>query len=102
MQFYSNLKYLLPIYQCSISAQSFFSTVMPINNGSENARTASLGGYNIEDLYSNPSSGSFGSRFQFSLGLEFRAHRETRSYPAIDMFEDVVTQNTYVLSLIHI
>ena len=98
MQFNSNLKYLLPIFLCSISAQSFFSTVTPINNVSENARTASLGGSNIEDSYFNPSSGSFGSRFQFSLGLEFRAHRETRSYPAIDMFEDVVTQNTYVIN----
>ena len=83
--------------------QSYFSTLLPINKYSMNARELAMGG----SWYShgkNPAFGIFNKPTSISFDISRRSYTEKRSFPVIDMFDDVVTQNVYVLnlSLIHI
>ena len=77
--------------------QSYFSTLLPVNNYSMNAREVSMGG-SWHNIGKNPASGSFGKPISVLFDISRRSYTEKRSFPVIDMFEDVVTQNVYVLN----
>ena len=46
----------------------------------------------------NPAFGVFDKPTSISFDISRRSYTEKRSFPVIDMFEDVVTQNVYVLN----
>ena len=61
------------------------------------ARSMAMGGSKLGSV-SNPAVGSFGKPLYFSFDISRRSYTEKRSFPVIDMFDDVVTQNVYVLN----
>ena len=61
------------------------------------ARSMAMGGSRLGSV-SNPAVGSFGKPLYFSFDISRRSYTEKRSFPVIDMFDDVVTQNVYVLN----
>ena len=80
-----------------ILGQGYFSTFFPVNNFSMDARSMAMGGANFGSMQ-NPAFGSFGKPFYVSFDISRRSYTEKRSFPVIDMFDDVVTQNVYVLN----
>ena len=80
-----------------VLGQEYFSTFFPVNNFSMNARSMAMGG-----VYSGPVQdpvfSAFGNPFYVSFDISRRSYTEKRSFPVIDMFEDVVTNNVYVLN----
>ena len=94
-----NFKYItivmLNIVQ--LHGQSYFSTLLPINNYSMNARELAMGG-SWHSHGKNPAFGIFDKPTSISFDISRRSYTEKRSFPVIDMFEDVVTQNVYVLN----
>ena len=96
-----NFKYItVVIFALNIvllRGQSYFSTLLPTNNYPMDAREIAMGGSWHSDG-KNPASGSFGKPISISFDISRRSYTEKRSFPVIDMFEDVVTQNVYVLN----
>mgnify|MGYP003302839650 FL=1 len=80
-----------------ILGQGYFSTFFPVNNFSMDARAMAMGGADFGSVQ-NPAFGSFGKPFYVSFDISRRSYTEKRSFPVIDMFDDVVTQNVYVLN----
>ena len=77
--------------------QSYFSTLLPENNYPMDARAMAMGG-SWFSLGKNPAFGSFDKPISISFNISRRSYTEKRSFPVIDMFDDVVTQNVYVLN----
>ena len=96
-----NFKYItIVIFMLNIvqlHGQSYFSTLLPINNYSMNARELAMGG-SWHSHGKNPAFGVFDKPTSISFDISRRSYTEKRSFPVIDMFEDVVTQNVYVLN----
>lgn len=86
------------LFLSAIYAQHYFSPVLPVGSLPVDARSLAMGGTGINNTRLQPAFGDFGYLFRISLDLEARATRETRSFPVIDMFDDVVTQNAYVVN----
>ena len=80
-----------------ILGQGYFSTFFPVNNFSMDARAMAMGGADFGSVQ-NPAVGSFGKPLYVSFDISRRSYTEKRSFPVIDMFDDVVTQNVYVLN----
>ena len=80
-----------------ILGQGYFSTFFPVNNFSMDARAMSMGGSDFGSM-ENLAIGSFGKPLYVSFDISRRSYTEKRSFPVIDMFDDVVTQNVYVLN----
>ena len=80
-----------------ILGQGYFSTFFPVNNFSMDSRAMAMGGSDFGPKQ-NPAFGSFGKPFYVSFDISRRSYTEKRSFPVIDMFDDVVTQNVYVLN----
>jgi len=80
-----------------ILGQGYFSTFFPVNNFSMDARAMAMGGADFGSKQ-NPAFGSFGKPFYVLFDISRRSYTEKRSFPVIDMFDDVVTQNVYVLN----
>jgi len=80
-----------------ILGQGYFSTFFPVNNFSMDSRAMAMGGSDFGSVQ-NPAVGSFGKPFYVSFDISRRSYTEKRSFPVIDMFDDVVTQNVYVLN----
>jgi hypothetical protein len=80
-----------------VLGQEYFSTFFPVNNFPMGARSMAMGGSRLGSV-SNPAVGSFGKPLYFSFDISRRSYTEKRSFPVIDMFDDVVTQNVYVLN----
>ena len=80
-----------------VLGQGYFSTFFPVNNFPMDARSMAMGGANFGSMQ-NPAFGSFGKPFYVSFDISRRSYTEKRSFPVIDMFDDVVTQNVYVLN----
>lgn len=80
-----------------VLGQEYFSTFFPVNNFPMGARSMAMGGSKLGSV-SNPAVGSFGKPLYFSFDISRRSYTEKRSFPVIDMFDDVVTQNVYVLN----
>ena len=80
-----------------VLGQEYFSTFFPVNNFPMAARSMAMGGSRLGSV-SNPAVGSFGKPLYFSFDISRRSYTEKRSFPVIDMFDDVVTQNVYVLN----
>ena len=80
-----------------LHGQSYFSTLLPINKYSMNARELAMGG-SWHSHGKNPAFGVFNKPTSISFDISRRSYTEKRSFPVIDMFEDVVTQNVYVLN----
>ena len=80
-----------------LHGQSYFSTLLPINKYSMNARELAMGG-SWHSHGKNPAFGVFDKPTSISFDISRRSYTEKRSFPVIDMFEDVVTQNVYVLN----
>ena len=80
-----------------LHGQSYFSTLLPINKYSMNARELAMGG-SWHGHGKNPAFGVFDKPTSISFDISRRSYTEKRSFPVIDMFEDVVTQNVYVLN----
>ena len=80
-----------------IFGQGYFSTFFPVNNFSMDARAMAMGGSDFGSM-ENLAIGSFGKPLYVSFDISRRSYTEKRSFPVIDMFDDVVTQNVYVLN----
>ena len=80
-----------------ILGQGYFSTFFPVNNFSMDARSMAMGGAQFGSVQ-NPATGNFGKPLYVSFDISRRSYTEKRSFPVIDMFDDVVTQNVYVLN----
>ena len=80
-----------------ILSQGYFSTFFPVNNFSMDARSMAMGGADFGSMQ-NSAFGSFGKPLYVSFDISRRSYTEKRSFPVIDMFDDVVTQNVYVLN----
>ena len=80
-----------------LHGQSYFSTLLPINKYSMNARELAMGG-SWHSHGKNPAFGVFDKPTSISFDISRRSYTEKRSFPVIDMFEDVVAQNVYVLN----
>ena len=80
-----------------IFGQGYFSTFFPVNNFSMDARSMAMGGSDFGSM-ENLAIGSFGKPLYVSFDISRRSYTEKRSFPVIDMFDDVVTQNVYVLN----
>ena len=80
-----------------LRGQSYFSALLPINKYSMNARELAMGG-SWHSHGKNPAFGVFDKPTSISFDISRRSYTEKRSFPVIDMFEDVVTQNVYVLN----
>jgi hypothetical protein len=80
-----------------VLGQEYFSTFFPINNFSMDARSMAMGGSDFGSM-ENLAIGSFGKPLYVSFDISRRSYTEKRSFPVIDMFEDVVTNNVYVLN----
>jgi hypothetical protein len=79
--------------QSSMIGQHYFSTVLPADLLSSDARTLSMG-YGMNPLFQQSAEHPFRLRIDFDA----RSMTETRSFPIIDMFDDVVTDNVYVIN----
>ena len=62
-----------------------------------NARELAMGG-SWHSHGKNPAFGIFDKPTSISFDISRRSYTEKRSFPVIDMFDDVVTQNVYVLN----
>jgi len=95
------VKYILllnfVLMMSQVIGQEYFSSLFPVHDISMDARSLAMGG-RISSLNQNPAYGNFGDPFYLSFGLTRRSYTEKRSFPVIDMFDDVVTQNIYVLN----
>ena len=80
-----------------ILGQEYFSTFLPVNNFSMDARSMAMGGVFPRSVQ-DPVFNVFGNPFYMSFDVSRRSYTEKRSFPVIDMFEDVVTNNVYVLN----
>ena len=80
-----------------ILGQEYFSTFLPVNNYSMDARSMAMGGVSPRSVQ-DPVFNAFGNPFYISFDVSRRSYTEKRSFPVIDMFEDVVTNNVYVLN----
>jgi len=95
---------LLLILSTSLHAQSYFNPLLMNQLGLSHSRDVALSGSNTSDYstamntFSNPANqaGFVGLKLSGSFGAI--ATNETRSFPAIDQFGDVVTNNIYVVS----
>lgn len=85
----------------TLSAQSYFNLIYPSNFGVANSRYISQGVTGVANsvgyvnLWTNPAAMEEQPGLKASLNYSLRAFKEERSYPAIDMFEDKVTDNVY-------
>ncbi len=80
-----------------ILGQEYFSTFLPVNNFPMDARSMAMGGVSYGSVQ-DPVFNVFGNPFFVSFDVSRRSYTEKRSFPVIDMFEDVVTNNVYVLN----
>ena len=77
--------------------QRFFSPFFPVDNFTMNARSMAMGGARY-DLTQNSALSNFDGVNFLLFDLGRKSYTEKRSFPVIDMFGDVVTQNVYVLN----
>ena len=80
-----------------VLGQEYFSTFLPVNNFPMDARSMAMGGASPKSVQ-DPVFSAFGNPLYFSFDVSRRSYTEKRSFPVIDMFEDVVTNNVYVLN----
>ena len=87
----------------SLGAQAYFTSIFPQNPGFRSARTMSLGmsgvaaSAGIENVWTNPALLSTNEkRLSITAIGSLRRFEEKRSFPVMDMFDDVVTDNVYV------
>ena len=73
--------------------QHYFSSVLPINIQNGDARSMGMG-QGMQPLIRSFSNHSFTIRIDFDM----QSVTETRSFPIIDMFDDIVTENVYVVN----
>lgn len=90
-----NFLSILIIFSVFLNAQSYFSSIVPLENYENGAVQESMGGSGLINFSAHS---EFDSLFLFSLDMNFNNISERRSFAVIDMFEDVVTQNDYVLN----
>ena len=95
---------MLLLSSCTLFAQSYFNPLLMNQLGLSHSRDVALSGSNTSDYstamnaFSNPANqaGFIGLKLSGSFGAI--ATNENRSFPAIDQFGDVVTNNIYVVS----
>ena len=95
---------MLLLLSSSLFAQSYFNPLLMNQLGLSHSRDVALSGSNTSDYstamnaFSNPANqaGFIGLKLSGSFGAI--ATNENRSFPAIDQFGDVVTNNIYVVS----
>jgi len=95
---------MLLLLSSSLFAQSYFNPLLMNQLGLSHSRDVALSGANTSDYstamntFSNPANqaGFVGLNLSGSFGAI--ATNENRSFPAIDQFGDVVTNNIYVVS----
>jgi len=86
----------------SISAQAYFSSILPQNSGFSSARSMSMGmtgvasSIGLENVWTNPALlKTDGKKLSFYATGSLRRYEEKRAFPVMDMFDDVVTNNVY-------
>ncbi|MCF7804142.1 MAG: outer membrane protein transport protein [Candidatus Marinimicrobia bacterium] len=84
------------------SAQSYFSLILPQEFGPETAGYVSQGATGVANsvgyvnLWTNPAALVAGeANYNVSVSSTLRRFTEDRSFPAVDLFEDKVTDNMY-------
>ena len=95
---------MLLLSSCTLFAQSYFNPLLMNQLGLSHSRDVALSGANTSDYssamstFSNPANqaGFVGLKLSGSFGAI--TTNENRSFPAIDQFGDVVTNNIYVVS----
>ncbi len=90
------LMFIVLFLHCSAKGQRYLSPVLPLDFTQLSARTLAMGGG--MDFHSHPALGNFGKGFKLHVDLDARSTSETRSFPVIDMFDDVVTENVYAIN----
>ncbi len=84
-----------------VSAQSYFSLVVPPSFGSRSTQSLSLGmtgtatSTGPDNLWTNPAMLHTDNRFSVTVNGSLRRFDEKRAYPVYDMFDDVAMINTY-------
>ena len=90
-------KYLFFVLVTMCSGQQYFSPLIPNNYFTSSAADLAKGA-----IFSGPFSDnifkSYGQNFNLQIHLIRNSFAERRSFPVIDMFDDVVTQNVYALN----
>ncbi|MCF7827029.1 MAG: hypothetical protein K9M55_08165 [Candidatus Marinimicrobia bacterium] len=95
---------LLLILSTTLHAQSYFNPLLMNQLGLSHSRDVALSGANSSDYstamntFSNPANQSGFVGLKLSGSFAAIATMENRSFPAIDQFGDVVTNNVYVVS----
>lgn len=95
---------LLLILSTTLHAQSYFNPLLMNQLGLSHSRDVALSGANTSDYstamntFTNPANQSGFVGLKLSGSFAAIATMENRSFPAIDQFGDVVTNNVYVLS----
>lgn len=88
----------------SLNAQSYFNPLLIDELGVSHSRDAALAGANTSDYstamntFSNPANQAGFTGLKLSGAFAAITSNENRSFPAIDQFGDVVTNNIYVVS----
>ena len=92
----------LLLLHTGIVAQSYFSLILPQGQRLSSARSLSMGmsgvatSAGIDNLWMNPAMLSTrGQLLTATINGSLRRFEEKRSYPVMDMFDDVVTENVY-------
>lgn len=81
--------------------QSYFSLIFPQGTEVRSAKSLSMGwtgtasSIGIDNVWTNPALLETQNRFSVSLNGYLRRIEEKRAYPVMDMFDDVVVNNTY-------
>ena len=96
-------KYLFFVLITMCSGQQYFSPLIPNNyfipNAADLAKGAIFSGPFSDNIFKDAA-----QNYNLEINVIRNSYAERRSFPVIDMFDDVVTQNVYALnlSLIHI
>lgn len=94
----------LLLMSVTLNAQSYFNPLLIDQMGLSHSRDVGLSGANTSDFstamntFSNPANQAGFVGLKLSGSFAAIAINESRSYPAIDQFGDVVTNNIYVVS----
>ena len=95
---------ILLMLSSSLFAQSYFNPLLLNQLGLSHSRDVALSGSNTSDFssamntFSNPANQAGFVGFKLSASFSAITTNENRSFPAIDQFGDVVTNNIYVVS----
>ncbi len=94
---------IIALIETRLDAQSYFSMIFPQETGTRSARSLSLGmvgvstQVGIENVWTNPALlNTKNQLFSLTLNGHLQRFEEKRSYPVMDMFDDVVMNNSYV------